>query len=402
MKKVLFLATALIILGLPFCKKDKTVSQQTITIGGLFSLTGNWSTLGITSGEAMSLATTAINNYMEQAGSRYRFTYTVFDTKLDTTLAIAGIRELADQNIRYFVGPQSSAEVGAIMGIAKARNLLVVSQSSTAGALADPGDAVFRFCPGDAIEGSAMAGTIFASGRRALVTLARDDAGNKGLQQVVGATFQGLGGTVDAIPPYAAATTDFSSLLATLKTKVEQHTATFGAGKVGVYLACFDGAKDLFIQASADPVFASVHWYGGDGITLSNAVASDATASAFAVATQFFAPSFGLPQQAHPDLAGVSNAIKSKTGLEPDAYALAVYDAMWVIARTVASFEETTVDMSIIKTEFQSQANKFTGMTGPITLNAAGDRTTGAFDYWGLVKDGSTYKWIVVGKSAGS
>lgn len=347
----------------------------------------------------MNLALKEVNNEMENTGSRYRFATTFFDTKLDTALVQAGMREAHRNGVRYIIGPQSSAEVDAVRNFAEANGMLVVSQGSTAGTLALPGDAIFRFCPSDAAEGSAMARTIYASGRRALITVARNDAGNKGLQESVGATFQSLGGTVDPIPPYAPTTIDFSALLADIKSRIRQHTTQLGAEKVGVYLACFDGVKDIFRQAAADPVLSSVHWYGGDGITQSSALVSDAVAASFATAVELFAPSFGLPQQAHPALGAVSAAIKSKTGLEPDAYALAAYDALFVIARTVAAFPDPPQDFTKVKETFQREANHFFGLTGPLYLNAAGDRSVGSFDYWGVVKEDGSYTWKKVGKS---
>lgn len=397
MKKIL--SAAVLCLCLLACKKDTNEDIVRVNIGGLLSLTGNWSTLGLTSQEAMKLALKEVNNQMELTGSRYRFTTTFYDTRLDTALALAAIGEAYRKGAWYIIGPQSSAEVSAVRTFADDNGVLVVSQGSTAGVLAIPGDAIFRFCPSDAAEGSAMAKTIYASGRSRLITVARDDAGNKGLQVSVGATFQSLGGTVDAIPPYATTTTDFSALLATIKSKIQQHAAQVGADKVGVYLACFDGVKDIFRQAAGDPVLSSVHWYGGDGITLSNVLISDAVAAAFAAEVHLFAPSFGLPPQPHPKLGEVSAAIKSKTGLEPDAYALAAYDALWVIARTVSAFPEPPTSFAKVKEAFAQEANQHFGITGATYLNAAGDRAIGSFDYWGVVEEGDVYTWKLVGKS---
>ena len=381
------------------CKKDDLKDRVTVNVSGLLSLTGNWSTLGLASQEAINLAIREVNSQMEQTGSRYRFNATIYDTKLDTTLARAAFGEAIRNNIHYVVGPQSSAELESIQSMVNANEILVISQSSTAGNLAIQGDAIFRFCPGDLLEGGAMAQTIFESGRRAVITIARGGAGNIGLQQAVGATFTSLGGQVDEMVPYDFNTTDFSAVLASLKIKIQQYSSQVGADKVGVYLASFDEAKDLFHQAAADPVFSSVHWYGGDGITLSTVLLSDATAASFAASTGFFAPSFGLPQQQHPRLAAVSAAIKNKTGIEPDAYALAAYDAVWVIANTVTAFPETIKDFEKVKQVFQEKANQFNGITGPLSLNAAGDRSTGTFDYWGIVEQNGGYTWEWVGKS---
>ena len=188
-------------------------------------------------------------------------------------------------------------------------------------------------------------------------------------------------------------------MLASLKNKIRQQTTQFGTGKVGVYLASFDGAKDLFRQAAADPVNSSVRWFGGDGLALSSALLSDARASSFAASVQFFAPGLRLPQPAHPGLTAVMGAIKNKTGLEADAYALAAYDALWVIARTVSAFPEPPGDFDTVKDVFQKEAAQYYGLTGPIHLNAAGDRSFGAFNYWGIVNEGGSYIWKWVGQS---
>ena len=381
------------------CKKSTAPQQQEVNIGAFLSLTGNWSSLGIASQEAIQLAVSDVNTYMEQLGSIYRFTATIYDTKLDTGIVKTAVANAVGKGIRFMVGPQSSAEVAAIRDFTEANRILIVSQGSTASSLAIPGDGIFRFCPGDVVEGTAMAKSIYASGRRALVTISRDDAGNKGLQKAVGAEFNALGGFVQATKPYVGATRDFSSLLYTVKTSLNQYISTYGADQVGVYLASFDDCAELFKQAKTDPVFSSVHWFGGDGVVLSSTLVADTAASAFASAVQFFAPNFGLPSLQHPDLEAIATYVKSKTGADPDAYALASYDAVWVIAKTFLSAPASKSDFTLAKDLFQKEADHYFGITGPMLLNDAGDRSTGSFDYFGVVQEGGTYSWKLVGKS---
>jgi branched-chain amino acid transport system substrate-binding protein len=381
------------------CKKENNNDTTEINIGALLSLTGNWSSLGITSQEAIKLAAADINTYMEQVGSGYRFSSTIYDTKLDTALALESIQDAHNKNIHFIIGPQSSAELGAVISYANQNNILLVSQSSTASSLAIANDAIFRFCPGDAVEGDAVARTIFSTGRRSIISLSRDDAGNRGLQQSVGNIFTSLGGNVDALTPYTTTTTDFSALLTTLKTTLQQKINSVGADQVGIYLASFDECVELFKQADQDPIFSSVNWYGGDGVVLSNALITDLQAAAFATKTSFFAPTFGLPFVPHPDLSTIAAAIKNSTGIEPDAYALAAYDAMWVIAQTIVAAPESANDISKAKLIFNAEASRHFGITGPVQLNAAGDRSTGSFDYWGIVFENGLYQWELVGKS---
>ena len=156
---------------------------------------------------------------------------------------------------------------------------------------------------------------------------------------------------------------------------------------------------DLFRQAANDTVLRSVKWYGGDGVVQSAALLNDIDARNFAVATSFFAPNFGLPDVAHPRLDDVAASIYNSTGIQPDAYALSVYDAMWVIARTVSSYPGVLSDFTQLKADFTQEANQYFGITGPVILNTNGDRAVGSFDYWGIVDNGGTYSWQVVGKS---
>ncbi len=399
-KQIFFLLLAISIIS-SSCKKDNAASAiQTIKIGGLFSLTGNWSSLGIPSQEAMKLGLIDVNAYLEEKGSNIRFSTVVYDTQLDTTQAKNSItRAFTTNNVKYIIGPQSSAEVGAILPYANANNILVVSQGSTASSLAIPNDAVFRFCPGDAVEGRAMAQTMYAQGKQAIITLSRDDAGNRGLQQSVGSSFTTLGGQVTTIAPYSTTGNNYTNLLSQLRTSIQQYTATYGAAQVGVYLASFDECKDIFQSAISDPVFSSVNWYGGDGIVLSSVLLTSNAACQFAATTNFFAPNFGLPLTPNPKQAAIQAAIRTNTGYEPDAYTLAVYDAMWVIAKTITSYSNVTSNFSKLKTDFANEANQHYGITGPTVLNANGDRDSGSFDYFGVVNENGVYTWKLVGKS---
>lgn len=372
---------------------------ETVKIAALLSLTGNWSSLGITSQSALKFASEDINNYLESAGSKFRVEVEVKDTKLETTLAEQFINQLASNGIKYFIGPQSSAEVAAVKNIADNSNVIVVSQGSTAGSLAIPDDNVFRFCPADSLEGFAIASTIFSQGIQALITVARNDAGNIGLQNSTGLAFSNLGGNITPLIPYNTDISDFSSLINNLKAEVASLTAIYGSGKVAVYLASFDECVDLFNQAMNEVELTSINWYGGDGVALSAAIINDSTASRFALMTNFFAPTFGLPEQARTKWEPLALKIKTETNIEPDAFALASYDALWVIMQTVMATNNNLTDIQKIKSVFQQQANSYFGVTGPTLLNAYGDRGIGSFDYWGIVNEAGVYKWKLVGKS---
>lgn len=397
-------AILLSIVLLPACKKNDDTppakTAETVTVGALLSLTGNWSTLGLTSKAAIEIAVEDINLYLRKNGASRKFAATVFDTKLDAGLASQYMAEAKEKGITFILGPQSSAEAAAVKPYADDHDMLVVSQGSTAGSLSIAGDNLFRFCPADNVEGAAMGRTIYNDGIRALVTIARDDAGNKGLQTATGSAFIEKGGSITPLTPYEISTSDFTSVVANIKTAITNFTSGHDAGAVAVYLASFDECVALFRAAAADSVLASVRWYGGDGVALSAALIGDAAAADFAIQTQFFAPAFGLPEAYRSKWEPLAEKIKARTGIEPDAFALATYDALWVMALSYEAAGSGTPGFQSLKTAFPLQARDYTGVTGPTRLNDAGDRESGSFDYWGITKgqDGA-YKWVLKGRS---
>jgi branched-chain amino acid transport system substrate-binding protein len=379
--------------------KDAPIENIEIKVDALSSLTGNWSSLGLTTKAAMELADEDINAYFASKGSRYRLVTNTYDTQLEADKAVNFFKTAAGSGTRFIIGPQSSAELGAILPLTATNNTLVISQGSTAGSLAIAGDAVFRFCPADKLEGAAVAKTIYDQGIRGLVTLARDDAGNKGLQSATTQFFTAAGGEVRSVGVYSVTETDFTTILNSVKIQLESLTTKYGAGKVGIYLASFDECVPLFKKAAADPIFSSVKWYGGDGVALSAALVGDPDAAAFAVATEFFTPTYGLSDAYKAKWEPLLARLKAKTGIDADAFGAAAYDAMWVIAKTVQASYGVPSDLTTLKNLFTAEANAYEGVTGPTKLDNFGDRATGSFDYFGIEKIGNEYQWKLVGKS---
>ncbi len=367
-------------------------SPRTIPIGGLFSLTGNWSSLGTASKVAMELGIADANAAAAQRGSALRFSAVIRDTRLDPATVQADIAALAAAGVEVVIGPQSSAEVTAVKAYADASALLVVSHGSTAGSLAIPGDNVLRFTPSDTLEGVALAGLMHDEGMTQVVPLWRLDAGNVGLQVAIRRSF-GLVGSVSAGVQYAATETQFTATLAALRQQVEQAIAAAGsAAPVAVAHAGFDEAADIFRAAASDAVLSSVRWYGTDGMVLSEAIRSDAEAAAFAQQVRLWAPAPGLEEAARPTWQAVSSRIAAVTGVEPDAFTLAVYDAVLVAARAYETVGGTG-SHAALKSEFVRLTDDWVGTSGALTLNAAGDRAFGIFDFFAITGGPSSPQW---------
>lgn len=369
-------------------------SDREITIGALFSITGNWATLGVPSKAAMEIGIEDVNKYLADGGSGMRFRASIRDTKLDPAVALAQVTALKAAGVEVVIGPQSSAEVAAIKSYVDANGVLVASQSSTAGTLAIAGDNIFRFTPSDTLEAVALVGLMNADGMKTIIPFWRNDAGNIGLQVATRALF-GAVGTVKPGVQYAANQPDFTAALASLRTQVQAAIAERG-GTTGVAIAHagFDEVVDIFKLAAADPVLSSVRWYGTDGTAQNEPLRTDATAAAFARKVNFWTPIPGVDAGASARWQPVATRIAARAGAAPDAFALAVYDAVWVTAQAYLATGGPG-RFAALKKAFVTAADGFYGASGWTTLNAAGDRRFGDFDFFSLSQSGSTFTWTL-------
>jgi branched-chain amino acid transport system substrate-binding protein len=379
---------------------DATLGDDEILIGGAFSLTGNWSSLGEASEAAMEIAIQDVNAFVGGDGPAFRGA--IEDTELVPATALEAFQELHDRGARVVIGPQSSAEVAAVKSFVDENGVLLVSQSSTAGTLAIAGDNIFRLTPADSLEGVATAALMRADSINAIVPVWLNDAGNGGLHTATRAAFTARGGSVSSGVSYAANTTNFAATVATLRTQVQQAIAAHGASRVGVYLSGFDEVVGLIALAAADSTLVSVRWYGSDGVANSGALLNNATTVQFSERVGYASPLFGLDEAAVARYTPIAQRIRARTGEEPDAFALAVYDAVWITALAYLAGDDRP-DIAALRQRFATAAGAHFGATGWTVLNAAGDRATADFDFWALRRVSGTARWVKVARySTGS
>jgi branched-chain amino acid transport system substrate-binding protein len=273
--------------------------------------------------------------------------------------------------------------------------MILISPSSTAGSLAIADDNVLRFTPTDSLEGVAVSALIRADGVRPDIPVWRDDEGNGGLEKAVRARFTSLGGTVLPGVKYGATIGEFGAVATDLGARVRQAVAASGANEVAVYLAAFDEATALFASASADAALGTVRWYGGDGIANSNALVSDAQAATFAMRVGLPTPLFGPPDGTREQWGALADRIGARANVEPDAFALAVYDAVWVLARAHLA-AGATLGTDALKQALVAAASTHYGATGWTVLNPAGDRRYGDFDFWAVRDVDGVPQWTRV------
>jgi branched-chain amino acid transport system substrate-binding protein len=360
-------------------------SSKTVKVGVLLPLTGGLQSNGLNSQAALELARDTLNK-----NSDLKIELVIKDTTLDPNTALAKLEELHGEGINVVIGPYASSEVTAVKDYADQNGIVIVSPLSTAGSLSVP-DNIFRFIPDDSKEGEAVAHVAADAGVKTIVPVTRDDAGNKGLQIAVKRIFEAQGGTIAEGVTYGTDEQDFDKVAADVLAALQ---AAGGApGETAVYLTGFDEVISLFKAATAlgDPL-DSVTWYGSDSLAQSPTLIGDPTAAAFAAKVGFPNPILGLRDEDQDLWGPVVDDLTQELGHRPDAFALAAYDALVVIQET---FKQVGAKPSTdaFKTAFVKNADNQIGLTGPTTLNDAGDRSNASFDFWAICPDGSSYTW---------
>ena len=357
-----------------------------VTIGALLDLSGDGASLGQGSKAALEAAVT------QAKAQGVDVTLDVRDTGGDPATALKEIQSLQEAGVTTVIGPQTSSEAKEVLSFADEQGMLVISQSSTASTLAIPGDALYRMIPTDQVEGVASGDLIMVNpGPRKVVIAHRDDSGNAGLATAVSATVTARGGTV--VPGtivYPAEGADYAAVAQQIADAV---AGADGEEEVVVYLAGFGEVADILAAASTLTGLADTAFYGGDGSAQSEALITDTTAAAFAAG-----PARGYPSPL-PTIAGdaapPSEALTAALP-EPEPLAYGAYDALLIVIAALqqAGFESSGAQL---RDAFAAAANGFAGVSGPVELDAAGDRATMPFAFWGVCDVDGAFEWRDLG-----
>ncbi|MGH2610810.1 MAG: penicillin-binding protein activator, partial [Tepidiformaceae bacterium] len=334
---------------------DGSSGDGAIQVGALLPLTGALASYGEASEAALDEAVSAIN---EAGGPGVDLV--VEDTNSDPPTALAKLEDLHDQGIRIVIGPYSSSEVAAVLDFASDNGILLLSPLSTAHSLAIADDNLFRFTPDDIEEGVAVAHLAWEDGIRTVIIVNRDDVGNGGLAIAMRQAFAAVGGTVVEGLVYPANESDFVDEVESLEATLAGISAP--PEEVGVYLAAFAEVESLFSAVVESESLSALRWYGSNSVALSGELIANPTASDFAVTAGYPNPILGLRDADEALWGPVSERVNGHIGRDPDAFALAAYDAL-VTAHAAAVNAGDSADDSKLRAEVAAVANTSSGLT---------------------------------------
>lgn len=330
-----------------------------------------------------------------------KFATVVDDYALDNNQALTQLQSLKASGIQVVVGPLNSGTAQYILAYANTNHVVLISPSSTSPALALPNDYLFRTVPNDAAQGLADARMLADRGASAVIIVERHDTYGDGLANATALRFTALGGKViDKIQYDASAadagTLDWTATLSTLNNDFTTNVGTYGAGKIAIDVIAFEEFGSMIIKAqssysSAFP-WSTLPWFGTDGEADNGKIISGSAGTLDAqvkIVSTLFSTSNNTKSLA------LYQTFSSKyPSLTCDSYCLGAYDDVWLGA--ISTLQAGAYNGTAIQANMLTVAANTYGATGPMTLQASGDRVPTSYQIWEVVNQGGI-KWIQAG-----
>lgn len=382
---------------------------QTITIGALNDLSGGLSAQGTGTQAAENLAIQDVNAYMKTSGCSLTFALNSQDYKLDTPTALSLMQTFHSDGIQVVVGPLNSGAAAGLLDYANTNHIVLISPSSTSQALAIPNDYLFRTAPSDAAQGQADASELLAAGAKAVIIINRDDTYGNGLANATAAWLKHYNPSIviDGPTKYDPNTSDFTTTIQHMASAYSTLSSQVGAANVAIYIVAFQeyGAILGQVHTQAPQLLGTaLPWFGMDGIAQnSDLTNSSSNVAQYAAQTGVYSTLFGLLTNNTKSMAFYQRIAGTSTGaaiLGGGAfYDFEGYNDVWLAALSILS--AGTNSGSAIQAIISSVAANYYGLTGPETLNAAGDRALfpgSGYQIWKVVHGSSGYEWILAGQ----
>jgi branched-chain amino acid transport system substrate-binding protein len=333
-------------------KKD---SSDKIKIGVYMPLTGGTATFGISSTNAIKMATEEVNAAGGINGKQVELF--IQDTRSEAQEAATVVSKLVTQDqVHAVIGEVGSSRSIAAAPICQSNKIPMLTPSSTNPEVTKKGDFIFRSCFTDPVQGEAIAK--FAVNtlkvKRAALLIDKKNDYSVGLGKFIADTFKKLGGEIVIEQAYQEGDSDFNGQLTAIK----------GANPDVIFLPGYYTEVGLVAQqARKQGITAPI--VGGDGWDSQRLYEIGGQA----LVGSYFSNHYSVDDP-DPAVQKFVSAYKEKYGNVPDALAATAYDAariMFDAIKRAGSTNGTAIRDALAKT-----AN-FPGVTGVVTLNSNRD-----------------------------
>jgi branched-chain amino acid transport system substrate-binding protein len=321
MKKIL-LIILFVILFIFSCSKQK----KEIFIGGLFPLTGNTATFGLSSKQGMELAILEINEAggIEVDGVIMPVKAIYEDDEGQPEKAANACQKLISRDgVCAIIGAVASKNSLAIAPICQEAHIPMISPASTNEKVTEIGEYIFRACFIDPFQGMIMASYAAnkLNAKKAAIIYDNGNDYNKGLANVFEKKFIEYGGTIVAKEAFTdeANTVDFKAQLTNIK-----------AAKPDFLYCPNYYAADAIIMKQSKEIGLNVPTGGGDGWDSPKLVEIGGNAVENCVFSNHFSK-----DDTNFIVKNFVSKYKQKFSSDPDALASLAYDATTILLTAI-------------------------------------------------------------------
>jgi ABC-type branched-subunit amino acid transport system substrate-binding protein len=395
-------------------KYNENIKKEFV-VGAILPYTGSFSSIGKSVKVALEKAEYDVNKYFERMNSSsLHFTLLMANSKTSPEESLVAIKKLHENGANIIVGPSIGNTVYAAKEYADANNIILISYSSTSSSLSIEGDNLFRLVPDDTNQGKIVAKKMIKEGIKVIVPIWRGGLYGNDLYKSTKYFFEKLGGQVEEGINYKPYTGKFATSLhrinflmwnqelEKLNAIVSDAVKKYGANSVGVYVISFDEITPILIQSTLYENLGKVRWYGSDKIAQNHQITKNVDAALFAMKTNLSNPLYSIDNESKKlhDLKEVLE--KQLHEVSSITYPALAYDSYWIAAlsldknNTIYNNSNNKNLTKSFKEIVPETAESFDdGISGKITLNKAGDRIGGNYDFWIVAKDNDTqsYEW---------
>jgi len=355
-----------------------TTPPENIKIGAVMDLSGALAGIGGQLRDSIVLAVKQVNDAGGYNGAQIELI--VEDGKTDPTAGLEAVKKLVEVNgINVIIGPMISGASLASGPYALQNQVLLFSPSATSPDIADQDwrQYFLRTAPTDLLQGKAMAQLIIEGDYQKVAILVMDNQYGVGVADAVS---EELGGEAEIVATlkYDPSKLDYRTELQVIKDNNPDAV---------IHVGYHDDAQIVYKQA-LQLGLDNIQWVTAEGTYAEAVLEVTETAQFMAAAV------IGTRLSAPEGLAAFeefTDAYETEFGIPPGVYCDTVYDATMMVLKAI---EAVGIDnTAMIAAEVRKIADNYPGASGSITLSANGDRVSGDFEVWKVVKDGDTYKF---------
>jgi len=380
--RILAVMTAFVfLLALAGCAKEEAAptageeAKEEIRLGCVLSMSGGLGAMGEKMAKAVELAVEEVNDAGGVNGRQVKLYQE--DDATDPATCLTAIKKLVELNdVKLIIGSMTSGASMTCGPYVAERKVLLVSPSATSPELTGQPwrDYYFRTCPSDTFQGKVMAKIALDEGLKKAVILAMDNPYGTGLAKVIESA---LGGEAEVLTviKYDPAKKDYLTELTQIK----------NLNPDGVFHIGFNDDGRVIYQQALNLGLDKMRWIGCDGVYGTGMFATKAAAEFMAkamVGTRPASPEGGKYEE-------FRQAYLAKFNTEPEVFCDTIYDATKLILDACA--KTGTDDPAKVREALLSLGRDYEGVSGRLTFDGQGDRISGVYELWAVVKKGEEY-----------